>query len=92
MLHALWVIIVGAVFGIIAGAITGHGKAMNWIVNIIAGLIGSVIGEALLGNWGPKIAEMAIFPSIIGAVVLVVLVSWLISIFNKGNKPGRDPA
>ena len=92
MLHALWVLIVGAVFGIIAGAITGHGKAMNWIVNIIAGLMGSFIGEALLGNWGPKIAEMAIFPSIIGAVVLVVLVSWLMSMFNKSDKPRRDPA
>lgn len=92
MLHALWVLIVGAVFGIIAGAIAGHGKAMNWIVNIIAGLMGSVIGEVLLGNLGPKIAEMAIFPSIIGAVMLVLLVSWLMSMFNKGDKPGRDPA
>ena len=52
MLHWLWVLIVGGVIGLIAGAITGKGKSMGWIANILAGLIGSSLGEALLGNWG----------------------------------------
>lgn len=88
MLHAIWVLIVGGIFGLIAGAITGHGKAMNWIINILAGLIGSTLGEAILGNWGPKVADMAIFPSIIGAVLLFFLVAWLLTLFDKD----RDPA
>lgn len=87
MLHALWTLIVGTIFGLIAGAITGHGKAMNWIANILAGLIGSFIGEALLGNWGPRVADMAIFPSIIGAIILVILVSWLLTFFKHGQDP-----
>lgn len=53
-MHWLWVLIVGAVIGAIAGAITNRGAAMGWISNIIAGLVGSSIGEAILGSWGAK--------------------------------------
>lgn len=50
----LWAIIVGAIIGAIAGAITNNGKSMGWISNIIAGLVGSSLGEAVLGSWGAK--------------------------------------
>lgn len=78
-MHWLWVLIVGAVIGAIAGAITNRGAAMGWISNIIAGLVGSSIGEAILGSWGPNIAGMAIIPSIIGAIVVVAAVSFFLS-------------
>ncbi|WP_128518113.1 GlsB/YeaQ/YmgE family stress response membrane protein [Lacticaseibacillus paracasei] len=65
---------VGAIIGVIAGAITGRGNSMGWIANIIAGLIGSAIGQALLGTWGPSLAGMALIPSILGAVILVIIV------------------
>ena len=42
---------------------------MGIIANIIAGLVGSTIGKAILGTWGPSLAGMAIVPSIIGAVI-----------------------
>ena len=82
MLHWLWALIVGAVIGLIAGAITGKGKSMGWIANILAGLIGSLLGELLLGNWGPQVAGMAIIPSIVGAVILVLIVSLFLSKLN----------
>ena len=75
MLHWLWVLIVGAIIGAIAGALTKNGGSMGWISNSLAGLIGSSLGEALLGTWGPQLAGMAIIPSIIGAVTLVLIVS-----------------
>ena len=78
MLHWLWVLIVGGVIGLIAGAITGKGKSMGWIANILAGLIGSS-----LGNWGPQVAGMAIVPSILGAVILVIIVSFFLSRLNN---------
>ncbi|MTV82281.1 GlsB/YeaQ/YmgE family stress response membrane protein [Secundilactobacillus folii] len=71
----LWSLIVGAIIGAIAGALTNRGQAMGWIANIIAGLLGSVVGQALLGSWGPQLAGMALIPSIIGAVILILIVS-----------------
>ncbi|MEG0293395.1 GlsB/YeaQ/YmgE family stress response membrane protein [Enterococcus sp.] len=72
----LWSLIVGGVIGAIAGAITNKGGSMGIIANVVAGLIGSSIGQALLGDWGPNLAGMAVIPSIIGAVILVAVVSF----------------
>ncbi|EOT27919.1 GlsB/YeaQ/YmgE family stress response membrane protein [Enterococcus saccharolyticus] len=72
----LWSLIVGGVIGAIAGAITNKGSSMGIIANVVAGLIGSAVGQSLLGNWGPKLAGMAIVPSIIGAVIVVAVVSF----------------
>ncbi|HIZ53987.1 GlsB/YeaQ/YmgE family stress response membrane protein [Enterococcus eurekensis] len=72
----LWSLIVGGVIGAIAGAITNKGGSMGIIANVIAGLIGSAIGQSLLGSWGPSLAGMAIVPSIIGAIILVAVVSF----------------
>ncbi len=35
----IWSIIVGAIIGALAGAITNNGQSMGWIANIIAGLL-----------------------------------------------------
>lgn len=74
----IWALIVGGVIGAIAGAITKKGSSMGIIANIIAGLVGSTIGQAILGTWGPSLAGMAIVPSIIEAVILVAIVSWIL--------------
>ena len=76
-MHWLWVLIVGAIIGAIAGAITNRGKSMGWIANIVAGIVGSFIGEGILGSWGPQLAGMAIIPSLLGAIVLVLIVSFV---------------
>lgn len=75
----LWSIIVGGLVGLIAGAITKKGGSMGIIANIFAGLIGSSVGQSLLGSWGPSLAGMAIIPSIVGAVIVVAVVSFLFS-------------
>jgi uncharacterized membrane protein YeaQ/YmgE (transglycosylase-associated protein family) len=77
-MHWLWVLIVGGVIGAIAGAITSKGKSMGWIANILAGLVGSSLGQAIFGNWGPSVADMALIPSILGAVILVAVVSFFV--------------
>ncbi len=78
----LWTLIVGAIIGVIAGAITNRGGSMGWIANIVAGLVGSAIGQGLLGSWGPSLAGMALVPSIIGAVIVVAVVSFFLSRSN----------
>ena len=68
----IWSLIVGGFIGFIAGAITKKGGAMD----IIAGLLGSSVGQALFGTWGPMLAGMALGPSILGAVIVVAVVSF----------------
>lgn len=72
----IWTLIIGALIGTVGGAITN--TSMGWIANILAGLVGSWLGEMLLGTWGPQLAGMALIPSMIGAVIVVILVSWLV--------------
>ena len=82
-MHWIWVLIVGAIIGAIAGAITRRSGAMGWIGNIIAGVVGSAIGEALLGHWGPQLAGMAIIPSLVGAIIVVAVVSFFLMRSSK---------
>ncbi|CAM3154064.1 GlsB/YeaQ/YmgE family stress response membrane protein [Lactococcus hircilactis] len=79
----IWSLIVGALIGAIAGAITKYGDSMGCVTNIIAGLLGAWVGQALFGHWGPSLAGMALVPSIIGAVIVVLVASL---IFGKNKK------
>ncbi len=83
MLHLIWTLLIGAIIGAVAGWLTNRGGSMSWVANIVAGLIGSALGEHILGYWGPVVAGMAIIPSIIGAVILVLVVSLALKILIK---------
>ena len=72
----LWSIIIGGLIGLVAGGVTKKGGSMGVIANVLAGLIGSSVGQSLLGSWGPSLAGMALFPSIAGAVIVISLVSF----------------
>lgn len=71
----IWTLIVGGVLGAIAGAIMGKDVPGGIIGNIIAGFLGSWIGTSLLGAWGPELGGFYILPALIGAVVLIFIVS-----------------
>ncbi|ASG79067.1 MULTISPECIES: GlsB/YeaQ/YmgE family stress response membrane protein [Lactiplantibacillus] len=83
MLGWLWSLIVGGVIGALAGAITSRDVPMGIIGNIIAGLVGAWIGQSLLGTWGPSLAGMALVPSILGAIILVLIVSAIFGMTKK---------
>jgi len=70
MLSLLWAAIIGSIIGAIAGAVVGR-RGRGCITNIFAGIVGSYIGHFIFGETGPMIAGMAIFPSIVGAVIVV---------------------
>lgn len=72
----IWSLIVGAFIGWIGSLITNKDRQVGWIKNILAGLIGSAVGQSLLGDWGPHLADMALIPSIIGAVIVIAVVSF----------------
>ena len=54
-----------------------------WSANIAAGLVGSSVGQALLGSWGPSLAGMSLIPSVIGAVIVVMITSFVLSKTNN---------
>ena len=70
----IWSLIVGALIGVMAGAITNRGESMGCIYNIFAGLVGSFVGQSLFGFWGPTLAGMAILPSILGAIIVIAVI------------------
>lgn len=71
----IWSIIVGGFIGFVAGGIIKKGGAMGIISNVIAGLVGSSVGQSLFGTWGPSLGGMALIPSILGAAIVVTIVS-----------------
>ncbi|WP_268913320.1 GlsB/YeaQ/YmgE family stress response membrane protein [Lentilactobacillus sp. SPB1-3] len=83
MLGLIWQLIIGGIIGAIAGAIVSRGMPMGWIGNIIGGLVGAWLGESVLGSWGPHLAGMAIFPAIVGAIIVVIVVSFITRSMSK---------
>lgn len=83
MLHALWVIIIGAVIGAVASMIINRDMPWGWVGNILGGLVGAWLGESVLGAWGPSVTGMALVPAIIGAIVVVLLTTWALSNLRK---------
>ena len=81
----IWFLIIGGVIGWLAGIILGKDIPGGVIGNIIAGIIGAWIGGMLLGSWGPKISDFYIFPAIIGAIILVFIVSFIMKSLRKAS-------
>ena len=71
-------IIVEHFIDIIAGGKKKMGGSLGIIANIFAGLIGSSVGQSLFGSWGPRLAGMALVPSILGAVIVGAVVSFFL--------------
>ena len=72
----IWSCIVGGFIGFLAGAITKKSGSMGIIAKIVAGLLGSSIGQAVFGTWGPSLAGMALIPSVLGAIIVIAVVSF----------------
>jgi uncharacterized membrane protein YeaQ/YmgE (transglycosylase-associated protein family) len=82
----IWALIVGGVIGWLAGLIVGRDIPGGIFGNIIAGFVGAWLGTLLLGDWGPNVADFAIIPAVIGAVVLVFLLSLVMKAFRKADR------
>lgn len=79
----LWSLVIGGIIGWIAGMIAGKNIPGGVLGNIIAGFVGAWLGALIFGNWGPVVANFAIIPAIIGAILLVFIVSFIMRAFRK---------
>ena len=49
---------------------------MGIIAKIVAGLLGSSVEQAIFGTWGPSLAGMPLIPSVLGAIIVIAVVSF----------------
>ena len=85
MISFIWYLIIGGILGWLAGVILGKDVPGGVIGNIIAGIIGSWIGSMILGSMGPQVSDFYIFPALIGAIVLILVVSFALKALGRGT-------
>ncbi|SCS28024.1 GlsB/YeaQ/YmgE family stress response membrane protein [Staphylococcus caeli] len=76
-------LIVGGLIGWIAGGILGRDIPGGILGNIIAGIVGAWLGSLIFGDWGWHLGGIAIFPALIGTIILVALVSFILGKLRK---------
>ncbi|MTT33296.1 GlsB/YeaQ/YmgE family stress response membrane protein [Terrilactibacillus sp. BCM23-1] len=81
----IWSLIIGGILGWLGSLIVGRDVPGGIIGNIIAGFIGSWLGNFILGQWGPETGGFYIFPALIGAIVLIFILSLILRSFKHRN-------
>lgn len=79
----IWTLIVGGILGWFAGLLIGRDVPGGVIGNIIAGIVGAWLGSMLLGEWGPELAGFFIIPALIGAIVIILILSVILGSARK---------
>jgi len=74
-LELLWMLIVGGIIGWLGSLIIGRDMPGGVIGNIVAGFIGAWLGTAILGSIGPATGGFYVIPAILGAIIVVFIVS-----------------
>lgn len=77
----LWFVIVGLVAGFLAGRVM-KGKGSGFLINLIVGVAGAILGGWLVGNLGVPVGS-GIVGSIITAFLGAVILLFIISLIRK---------
>lgn len=85
MMAFLGILFVGGFIGWFSGILADEAIPNVRIGNFLAGLIGAWLGNGVLGQFGPETGGFYILPSLIGAVALCLLVSWIMSMTNNNS-------
>ncbi|BAC14688.1 GlsB/YeaQ/YmgE family stress response membrane protein [Oceanobacillus iheyensis] len=83
MLSFIWSLIIGGILGWIASLIVGKDLPGGIIGNILAGFVGAWLGSLILGSWGPEIGGFFIVPALIGAIILIFIVSFIMRAIRR---------
>ncbi len=58
----------------------------GWLGNIVVGLIGGVVGQYLLGQWGPSLFGVYVIQTFIGALVFILVAKWIMGMVTKSGR------
>lgn len=74
----IWYILIGIVSGAVAGKLM-RGGGFGWIVNLVVGIIGGVLGGWIFGILGIHTSSIigSLITSVVGAIFLLWIVGWL---------------
>lgn len=75
------ILLISTGIGLIADALTRESVPFGWAAAIVVGVIGSTVGTALLGGWGPGFGGVFLLPALLGAILFVVLLELTLSAF-----------
>ena len=77
----IWMIIVGLVAGLLARAIKPGNDAMGWIMTIVLGIVGAILGGFIAGLIGINAdgGFTGLIFSVIGAIILLFLYEMIMS-------------
>src|SRR5713101_2720875 len=65
----IFFLFIAGVVGWLADLVVPGELPYGFIGSIAAGIVGSIIGHALIGNFGPSLAGINLIPAVIGAII-----------------------
>jgi uncharacterized membrane protein YeaQ/YmgE (transglycosylase-associated protein family) len=74
-------VLIAFVIGSVAEKLSPYEMPGGFAGAIVAGFVGAWIGPVLFGRVGPMVAGFALVPSIIGAIIFVIIVGILAHLF-----------
>lgn len=77
----IWMIIVGLVAGLLARAIKPGNDAMGWIMTIVLGIVGAMLGGFIAGLIGIDAdgGFIGLIFSVVGAIILLFLYEMIVN-------------
>ncbi len=85
-MYFLWFILIGLVAGWL-GSLIMKGRGSGFLLNIVIGIAGGLIGGWIFGLFG--LAPASRFGSLITALVGAVVLLWIASLFRSRRKVSR---